>query len=268
MSVQASQRRDKLATDHNTSELISDYSNFELTIRQRITFLVAGGCAISFIVFLFYRSILLAIPAAILIHRVEPLYRRWLAEKRLRELNVQFQDLLTSLSASVTAGRQMDAALIEACDDLSLLYPDTAPIMTELYHMRRSILHNHTSDRILLEDFSRRTGSEDIRSFVQVYLTCRSTGGDLERIISHTAGILTEKMKINEQINVITAQKKLEGRLISLMPLAMLLALNLVSPGYISALYTTITGRLIMTVCLAGLLVGVCLMEKISDVEV
>ena len=122
MSVQASQFRDKLATDHNTSELISDYSNFELTIRQRITFLAAGGCAISFIVFLFYRSILLAIPAAILIHRVEPLYRRWLAEKRLRELNVQFQDLLTSLSASVTAGRQMDAALIEACD-VSYTFP-------------------------------------------------------------------------------------------------------------------------------------------------
>ena len=249
-------------------ELIADYRVFELTLRQRVLFLAAGGSAIAFIVFLFYRSLLLALPAAVLIRRLEPVYQKYLADKRLRELNLQFRDLLTSLSASVSAGRQMDAALVDACDDLSILYPDEAPIMVELYHMRRSILDNHATDRVLLEDFSKRTGSEDIRSFVQVCMTCRGTGGDLERIITHTAEILTEKMEISEQIRVITAQKKLEGRLISLMPLAMLLALNLASPSYISVLYTTIAGRLIMTLCLAGMLAGVYLMEKISDVEV
>ena len=187
---------------------------------------------------------------------------------RQMELDRQFRDLLTSLSASIAAGRQMEEALAEACDNLSLLYEPDALIMKELRYMKRSIRENRETDRSLLSDFAARAGSEDIRSFVQVYLTCRGTGGDLQQIITHSSEILSEKMKISEQIHVITAQKKLEGRLICLMPAAMLLALNLLSPAYISVLYAGIAGRLIMTLCLGGAAAGIVLMEKMTDVEV
>jgi len=245
-----------------------DYQNYTLSRQERLLFEVAGYLFIAVIIYLFYRSLILAGLCGLLILRCQPLYEKHLAQKRLRELNQQFQDLLRSLSASITAGRQMEEALVEACGNLSLMYEADTPIMTELRYMKKSILENHESDRTLLADFARRAGSEDIVSFVQVYLTCRSTGGDLERIISHTSEIITEKMKINEQINTITAQKKLEGRLISLMPAVMLLALNLLSPAYIGPLYSTLPGRLIMTFCLGAVAFGVILMEKMSDVEI
>ena len=43
-------------------------------------------------------------------------------------------------------------------------------------------------------------------------------GGDLSRIIAHTSEVMAERMEIEEQIAVLTAQKKLEGRIISVMP--------------------------------------------------
>ena len=245
-----------------------DYSTYELSRKERMLFLIAGYCFIAFVVFLFYRSILLAAAAGVLIRRCQPLYEKYMAGKRLREVNLQFRDLLYSLSASITAGHQMEEALVEARDNLAQMYDPVTPIMCELSSMRKRILENHESDRTLLIDFAKRTGGEDIRSFVQVYLTCRSTGGDLERIIAHTSQIITEKMKIAEQIDAITAQKKLEGRMISLMPAVMLLALNLLSPAYISVLYTTLAGRLIMTFCLAASVFGVVLMERLAAVEV
>lgn len=248
--------------------LIEDYRIYTLSRREQLTFECAGYAFIAVIVFLFYRSILLALAAGFLIIKCKPLYARHLAQKRLQELNLQFRDLLDSLSASVTAGRQMEEALVEACGNLSQMYEADAPIMRELLSMRKSIVENHESDRLLLDSFARRTGSEDICSFVQVYLTCRSTGGDLERIIAHTAEIITDKMKINEQINAITSQKKIEGRLISLMPAVMLLALNLLSPAYIGILYTCIAGRLLMTFCLGTAVAGVWLMERLSEVKV
>ena len=75
-------------------------------------------------------------------------------------------------------------------------------------------------------------------------------------------------MKISEQIHAITAQRKFEGRLICLMPVVMLLALNLLSRTYIDVLYSCLAGRLIMTLCLAGIAAGAVLMERISDVRV
>lgn len=245
-----------------------DYREYQLGRSQRLRFEGVGFLCVGAFVYLFYHSLLLAFAAGFLIRLGQPLYERHLILKRQETLNLQFRDLLDCLSASVTAGRQMSEALIEAYDQLRLMYPPDALILTELAFMRRSILENHESDRDLLADLALRSGSEDIRSFVQVYLTCRSTGGDLARIIGHTARILTEKMKIQEEIRVLTSQKKLEGRLISLMPPVMLLALNLLSPSYIDVLYTTAAGRILMTLCLGAVTAGFWLMEKFSEVQV
>ena len=247
---------------------IPDYGSYTLAPRERLLFNTLGYVFLAVFVFLFYHSLLLAGITGFAIRKCQPLYEKHLARKRQEELNLQFQDLLRSLSASITAGRQMSEALVEAWDNLALMYEPDAPIMTELHFMKKSIQENHESDRILLADFARRSGSEDILSFVQVYLTCRSTGGDLERVISHTSEIIADKMKINDQIRAITAQKKLEGRLISLMPAVMLLALNLLSPSYISILYSCLAGRLIMTFCLGAIVCGIVLMEKMSSVEI
>jgi len=75
-------------------------------------------------------------------------------------------------------------------------------------------------------------------------------------------------MNIEREIKAVTAQKKLEGRLIALMPVAMLLILNLLSPSYIVPLYSGLPGRLIMTGCLGAGLWGLLMMERISNVEI
>ena len=109
---------------------------------------------------------------------------------------------------------------------------------------------------------------EYINDFVNVYVICRSMGGDLERIITHTTEILTDKMAIDREIRALTAQKKVEGRIISLMPFLMLLMMNLFSYSYVEPLYTTAAGRILMTAALAATVWGIYLMEKISDVQI
>ena len=248
--------------------MIRDYGAYELSGKERAGFLLCGYACFFLISFLFFRSAVVSALAGLTIRFFLPRFADALARRRREQLELQFRDLLYSLSASVAAGRQMEEALVEADENLSSMYPEEAPIVQELHHMKRSILENNAADRLLLSDFARRSRSEDINSFVQVYLTCRSMGGDLERIIIHTSEIMTDKMEIKAQIAVLTAQKKLEGRIISAMPLAMLLALNLVSPAYIDVLYTTLTGRLVMLLCLGGTAAGVWMMEKLTDEEV
>ncbi|MBQ0078649.1 MAG: type II secretion system F family protein [Eubacterium sp.] len=181
---------------------------------------------------------------------------------------MQFKDLLYSLSASVAAGRQMSEALIEAYDNLRVLYDEADLIMVELGHMRRSMLNNKESDKVLLQDFAYRSRSEDISNFVQVYVTCRNMGGNLEKIIGHSCQILTDKMNIEKEIRVITKQKQVEGRIIALMPLVMLLIMNITSNSYIEPLYSSVMGRVIMTGSLIAMGAGIYLMEKISAIDI
>ena len=227
--------------------MIKDYSVYELSGKERLLFYSAGYVCIFIITYLFYHSLWLSVPAGATVHWTEPYFTSRMAQRRMNELNMQFKDLLYSLSASVASGRQMDEALIEAEEELSSMYGRDDLIMKELRHMRISMVENKESDKVLLRDLAVRSGSEDITDFVQVYIPCRN---------------------IDREIRTITSQKKVEGRLISAMPLIMLMMLNIFSFSYIEPLYATLMGRILMTGALIASVYGVYLMEKISDIKV
>ena len=190
--------------------MIKDYTKYELTGREKRIFYFAGYGTVFLVVYLFYHSILLSAVSGCLVYFLQPLVERQLAERRMNLLTVQFKDLLYSLSASVAAGRQMGEALVEAEQNLAVMYEAKEPIMKELRYMRINLVENKESDKVLLKDLATRSKNEDINNFVQVYATCRSMGGDLEKIIGHTSEILSDKMAIEREIKVITAQKKTE----------------------------------------------------------
>ena len=248
--------------------MIRDYSVYELSDREKMVFYLGGYICIFAVVYLFYHSVILSLLSGVLIKFAMPYLRKQLADKRMNRLNLQFKDMLYSLSASVASGRQMEEAIIEAEENLSTMYDEDELIMRELKHMRVSIVENKESDKLLLKDFAARSRSEDISNFVQVYITCRNMGGDLEKIIGHTTEVLTDKINIEREIRAVTSQKKTEGRIISLMPLLMLLFLNMFSYSYIEPLYCTFAGKIIMTGALAATFYGVYLMEKISDIRI
>lgn len=247
---------------------MQNYAEYEMTEKERVLFFGGGYLAAAGIVFLFYHSFPLSALCGFLVLRLKPYYTSLRAQQRRQRLHHQFKDMLYSLSASVTSGRQMPEALVEAADSLGAMYGPDEPIMAELTHMKRCILENNESDSDLLTDFAARSGCEDISNFVQVYIICRNTGGDLEKNISRTVSILTDKMNIEREIQSLTSQKRFEGRLIALMPLAMLVILNLLSPSYVIPLYDGLPGRLIMTGCLGAGLAGLILMERISHVDI
>lgn len=248
--------------------MVKDYSIYEFSRRERTIIISVGYVCIFASIYLFYHSILLATVSGILVYFVAPYVKEHMVRKRLDALNLQFKDMLYSLSASVAAGRQMEEALIEAEENLSIIYKETDPIMCELRHMRISILENKESDKTLLKDFAWRSGSEDINDFVTAYVTCRNMGGDLEKMIGDAADLLTEKMTIDRDIKVLISQKKTEGMIISLMPIVMLLGLNIMSYSYISVLYESLAGRLIMTGALMVMCYGMILMNKITKIRI
>ena len=248
--------------------MIKDYSVYDMSRKEKMLFCISGYTIIAAAVYLFYNSVLLSLFSGMLVVKALPYIKKRLAARRMERLREQFKDMLYSLSASVASGRQMGEAIIEAEDELSSMYGSDELIMKELRHMKVSMIENKESDKELLRDFAARSRNEDICDFVNVYVICRSMGGDLEKIIGRTTEILTDKMAIEREILAITAQKKTEGRMISVMPFLMLLLLNIFSYSYIEPLYTTLTGRILMTAALAAAVLGIYLMEKISDVNI
>lgn len=245
-----------------------DYLKYRLSKKETITFLVAGYMVTFTVLFLFYHSVIFSLAGGILPYFALGTYSQWKAEKRRTLLTTQFKDLLYSLSASIAANIQISEALGNGLESLRMLYDESTPLISELKYMVKNISENRESDIRILLDFAKRSHCEDINNFVQVYMTCRTMGGNLEKVIKSTTEIIVDKINIESEIRTLTAQKKFEGKIISLMPFAILLFLNLVSPDYLEPLYTTLTGRVVMTAALCGLVLAFFMTERMTDIEV
>ncbi|MBQ6370554.1 MAG: hypothetical protein IJJ21_03095, partial [Firmicutes bacterium] len=69
--------------------MITDYDVYELSQSQRLRFEAAGYGFIALILFLFYRSLLLALLGGVMIRWFLPFYQKYLAGKRHRQLDLQ-----------------------------------------------------------------------------------------------------------------------------------------------------------------------------------
>lgn len=246
----------------------TDYSTYELSPREKRRYFTAAYLCIFVMCMLFYKNIFFSLACGFGAVFFEKEYAAHLAVKRRRELSQQFRDLLYSLSASVAAGRQMGEALSEAYGNLGLVYDEHTPMMEELRAFDVGIRENHICDETFLTGLAARSGIEDIRNFVDVYVTCRETGADLEEVIENSTQVLMDKIDIEREIHALTAQKQFEGRVITVMPLLVIFCLNVFSPDYLEEMYATAAGRLIMTACMAGIAAAYTLTERLLRIEV
>lgn len=244
------------------------YSNYELSQEEKRKFLIICGIGLFAVAYLFYHSLLLSFLFSCFAYPGLKPYRSYLVEKRRTELKEQFRDVLYSVSASSATGRQMPEALFEAAQNMKLIYRADSLIVRELEHMVKRLYEFRESEEEILKDFAVRTGVEDISDFVDIYLTCRETGGDFISVLTKASEIIADKIAIEQEIHTITAQKQFEAKILTAIPFVIIIFLQLTSPEYLAALYEGVTGRLLMTLALAGIGFSYYWSMKLTKIEV
>lgn len=86
--------------------------------------------------------------------------------------------------------------------------------------------------------------------------------------MDYTAGVIRDKMQVQEDIRAATASRRLEQSVMSCLPYAIVLYIDSASPGFFDAMYTTGAGRVIMTGCLLCHLAAVAMAWRILRIEV
>ncbi len=262
----------KIFTKRREPELQSDvpdsYDNYILTPADQKKFYPVASLALFITGMLFYKSIILSLILILAVIPIRKYYAKIIAEKRKSELTIQFKDLLYSISASFATGRSMTSALEEAYENLRLIYKENDIIMVEVKYMCDCLINNKENEEDVLLAFAERSGIEDIINFMDVYLTCRSTGGDIQKVVNEAAAVIADRIDIEKEINTITAQKKYEAKILTFIPLALIAFLQLTSPDYIDPLYSTIQGKLIMTGAIGMIVVAFLWSMKITEIEV
>lgn len=103
----------------------------------------------------------------------------------------------------------------------------------------------------------------DIRIIVTAVLIQKETGGNLTEILEKAAHLIREDFRLHRQIRVHTAQGRLTGWILSILPLALGFGLYLANPKYISLLWTRPIGLKMLYTSVIMTLIGALIIRKI-----
>lgn len=176
---------------------------------------------------------------------------RYTVRRRKELLLAQFKEMLLSLGGAMDAGYSLERGLRYAAVDLERLYGPGSDMVWELNRIVETMELNGTAEEAL-EDLAERSGLEDIRNFSQVFTAAHRGSGSVSRVISAAARTMSRKHRTDEEIKTLTASRRMEQRILFIMPFALLAYLDLTSPGFLDVMYITAAGRLVMTLCLAA----------------
>ena len=117
-----------------------------------------------------------------------------------------------------------------------------------------------------LDDFSKRAQIDDITQFVDVFIICKRSGGDLVEVIRRTSQTIGEKLEIQQEIAVMVAQKRYESRIMMAVPFVFLAFLSMTAPDYMAPLYQGM-GYVLLTVSLLLLVVCYWFMIRVMSIQ-
>lgn len=245
-----------------------DYNIYIMSGVERLFYTAAAALAIFALCLVFYRNALLSllpVPLALLYPRLKT---RSLVEQRKKELNIQFKDMLYSLSSSLSAGKSVEASFREVLKDLSVLYPDPGTfVIAEVGFIIRRLEMNETIESVL-SDFARRAGLEDVDNFTDVFITCKRTGGNIMEVIRNSSSIINDKIEVRQEIDTLLAQRKFEQKVLNLVPVAMILLLSITAYNYVEPVFTTAVGRLVMSGALLLLAAAYFISARIANIKI
>lgn len=244
-----------------------DYGEYHFSAKEGILAVLEGGLLILAIGYFFYRSFLACVLLLPLFGFFVKEKKRELSKKRRQELSVQFKDLVLSLSANLKAGYSIENAMREAYRDMELLYGMDSPIALEIRHMIRGMENNVILEK-LLYDLGLRSHLPDIMQFADVFFIAKKSGGNLTEILEKTAEVIEQKIDTDKEIQLMISAKKMEQKIMNLVPFLIIFYIGSTSKGFFDVLYHNLVGIVVMTVCLVFYGAAWRLSKKIVEIEV
>ena len=247
--------------------LITDYDEYYLDIKCYFIYVIKGSLIILLICVTFYRSIILffiILPISLIYPFI---IKKKLIIKRKKTVLNEFKDFLNIVKSFLEASYGIENAFLLSIKDMVMLHGEKSLFVKELKIMCQKIRLNITIENVFKE-FSDKVKIEDIDDFSDILIIVKGNGGNINKVIKNTINVINEKIEIENDIEIATAEKRFEQNIMNLLPFFMILYMNFTQKNFLSPLYETIFGRLLMTFALIIYFTSYHLSKKILDIEV
>ena len=183
----------------------------------------------------------------------------WLKmRKRLRAFEDQLPDLLITIAASLKAGHSFKQGLQAVVDE------GQPPASDELKRVLTETSLGRPMDEALA-DMAERGGSTNFEFAMTAVTIQRQVGGSLASLFDMVADTVRQRQQFARKIRSLTAMGRMSAYTLMGIPFFMAATITLINPSYMSPLYHTHTGRLLIGTGLVMMLVGSAILRKIVN---
>lgn len=184
-----------------------------------------------------------------------------LSQRRRLRFAQQLPDALMLVAGAIRSGASLPLALRQ----MSMEVP--APCGQEFELMLREQRLGVSLDEAL-GSLERRMGGDDLRLFTAAVRIAGESGGNLAETLERLADTIRRKLTVEGKIQALTAQGRLQGWIMSLLPVAVAAALFALEPEAMEPLIATWQGWVVCGVIAVLELAGMVFIRRIMDIDI
>ena len=188
-------------------------------------------------------------------------------KERKKVLSKEFKDMITSLSGNLNAGYSLERSFYKTYQDLQKSGIAYNYMIDEVRLIINGLECNNRVEG-LLSDMARRSDVADIKDFSELITVSKVYGGNILSVIRQTVSNLSGKYMVEDEIETIISAKKMEGKIMLVMPFLIIVYMNITNKGYMDAIYYTLPGKIVMAVGFMLIVAAGIAIDKIVDIEV
>ena len=181
--------------------------------------------------------------------------------RRLKNFMNHFPEALEMFARSLRAGHSFTGAIQLVAQEM----PDPiGPEFTKVFEEQNLGIPL----RQALIGMTDRIDILDVKFFVTAILIQRETGGNLAEIIDKIAYVIRERFRIQGQLKIFTAQARMSGTILSLLPIGVAVIIGILNPEYMKPLWFEKAGRVMIATAVILQILGMLAIRKIIRIKI
>lgn len=241
ISVWLATRAVRLALANGTRHLASEVEQsladvFVFVNRQKAAAATLSATVVlPVLVFALSGSVLVALASLPLVWFVPRKVLAWMRTRRILTLERQLSDMLLMIAGALRAGASLPIALESGVQE------SAPPISQEFDLLLREIRLGIDLD-IAMRNIEKRIPVPDFMMVTAAVTISREVGGNLAEALESVARTLRDKLQMEGKIRALTSQGRMQGIVMTCLPLFLMMVLRAMEPVAMAPLFTTPIG--------------------------
>lgn len=243
--------------------LSDDLARADIRLRpsEWIALLVIIGVVLGVVLTLRFGPIVGVIVATVTPYFGGRFYLQMRHRRRVLQFDRQLGDVILLLSSSLKAGYSFPQAMA------AVAVSAKPPTAGEFARTSRELQLGLPADEALTR-MVERNGSEDLDLMMTAVQIQRVVGGNLAEILETIAETIRERIRIKGEIRTLTAQARVSGWIISLLPIGLAGILTVIAPEYFTPMFKETLGLIMLGVGLFSMSIGILIIKRIVKIKV